>query len=146
MHHFYKPVGLLLGALMVLSACEDSADSDPASRWGAAGTEWSAQQIRVLEQGRRLYLQKCAACHLASGEGQATLGAPSLRGSAIVAGPVAGHIRMVLEGRAGRNMPAFAQLLDDAQAAAVISYERNAWGNHSGELVTADAVRAQRVN
>ena len=42
---------------------------------------------------------------------------------------------MVLHGKAGTAMQAFAVQLNPAQLAAVITYERNAWGNDMGDMV-----------
>jgi len=101
---------------------------------------WQAAQIQQLERGQRLYRQKCAACHLASGQVQATLGAPALKGSAVVAGPAEAHIAIVLHGRSNGSMPAFGQSLDARAIADIVSYERNAWGNHDASLVNAEQI------
>ena len=42
------------------------------------------------------------------------------------------------------EMPAFADMLGDADIANIIDYERSAWGNH-GKLVTAKDVAAVRA-
>ena len=105
---------------------------------------WSPEEIRRLERGRALYAQKCAACHLASGEGQVLLGAPALRASGIVTGPVETHIDIVLHGRGAGAMPAFAGALDDGAVADIIGYERNAWGNSDPALLSGDSVRSRR--
>jgi cytochrome c oxidase subunit 2 len=41
-------------------------------------------------------------------------------------------------------MQAFAAQLDDADLAAVITYERNAWGNDKGDMVQPSDVKAAR--
>jgi cytochrome c oxidase subunit 2 len=135
----------LFGAALCLAvvACErQEADTEQASAWDTR--TWTPAEIRQLERGRALYVQKCAACHLRSGEGQVTLGAPALRGSAIVRGPVAVHIDTVLYGRGAGVMPAFAGVLDDRAVADIVSYERNAWGNSDPALVSIDGVRSRR--
>ena len=130
-------------ALLLAAACgqRDSGDGVP-PRWDPSA--WTPAQIQQLESGRRLYAQKCAACHLASGQGQIALGAPSLRGSAVATGPVALHIGIVLNGRGNGAMPAFANALDTRSVADIINYERNAWGNNDPELVTAQQVDDMR--
>ncbi|WP_455234822.1 c-type cytochrome [Thiogranum longum] len=135
----------------LLAACDPREASDVESfdqatamaQWNNAAKTWSDSELRVLEKGRTLYKHNCAACHLVSGEGQSTLGAPPLAGSAVVTGPAASHIRLVLEGRA--SMPPFGTLLDDAEIAALVSYERNAWGNNTARIVTGLQVREQRA-
>ena len=44
----------------------------------------------------------------------------------------------------GTAMPAFATQLDDADIAAVITHERNAWGNNMGDLVQPAQIKAAR--
>jgi cytochrome c oxidase subunit 2 len=65
---------------------------------------------------------------------------PSLVGSPIANGPAEAHIQQTLKGK--NAMPPFAGL-NDAELAAVISYERTSWGNKGG-AVTADQVKSQR--
>ena len=114
-----------------------------AARWDREDRSWGEAELRVLEKGRLLYRRNCAGCHLLSGEGQAAVGAPRLKGSAVVKGPVAAHIDIALQGRS--IMPPFANVLNDEQLAAILSYQRNEWGNNSGELVNAAEAKAQRT-
>jgi cytochrome c oxidase subunit 2 len=45
----------------------------------------------------------------------------------------------------GKNvMPAFGAQLSDVDIAAVITYERNSWGNHTGDVVQPKDVKAAR--
>jgi len=113
-----------------------------AARWDREDRAWNEAELRVLENGRFLYRRNCAGCHLLSGDGQATLGAPPLKGSAVVKGPVAAHIDIALRGRS--IMPPFANVLSDEQLAAVLSYQRNEWGNNSGKIVGITEVSTQR--
>jgi len=135
--------GCAFAVILLFSTGCDRSDSGKAMRprWDAAA--WSPEQIQRLEAGRRLYMQRCAACHQPSGKGQAALGAPALQGSAVVTGPVALHIRIVLNGRGNGAMPAFGTALDTRAIADIISYERNAWGNSDPQLITAIDVEAQ---
>lgn len=96
----------------------------------------------LMLAGEPLYQTHCALCHQANGEGLGPF--PSLIGSPIVIGPVSEHITMVLEGK--NAMPAFAprQDITDAELAAIITYERNAWGNDLGDVVQPDVVVEQR--
>jgi cytochrome c oxidase subunit 2 len=73
---------------------------------------------------------------------------PALEGSKIATGPVEEHIKTVLHGRAtgkfGAQMPSFAAQLSDADAAAIITFERNALGNKAGDVVQPSQVKALR--
>ena len=55
---------------------------------------------------------------------------PALKGGKIAVGPVAGHIDIVLHGKQGTAMQAFGPQLKDEEIAAIITYERNSWGNN----------------
>ena len=60
---------------------------------------------------------------------------PGLKGSAIATGDVAAHLDIVVNGKAGTAMQAFGGQLSEVDLAAIITYERNAWGNSTGDLV-----------
>lgn len=95
----------------------------------------------LMEVGERTYIGHCAACHQPNGEGLP--GAfPALKGSQIALHDKTAHINVVLHGRAGTAMQAFAKQLTLKEIAAVVTYERNAWGNSTGELVQAADVHA----
>jgi cytochrome c oxidase subunit 2 len=101
--------------------------------------EWTTEEL--MARGEELYKANCAACHMAAGQGlPGTF--PALDGSAIVKGPAEGHIDIVLHGK--NLMPAFGEQLTDADIAAVITYERNSWGNKTGDLVQPSDVKAAR--
>lgn len=93
---------------------------------GAANKEWSKGEL--MEKGKAIYGKVCVACHMPQGQGMPPA-FPALKGSKIALGPAAGHIDIVLHGKSGTAMQAFAEQLDDAELAAVVTYERNAWGN-----------------
>ena len=95
--------------------------------------EWSLEEL--MARGEKAYVTACAACHQANGEGMPPM-FPALRGSAIATGPVAAHIDIVVNGKPGTAMAAFGKQLSPVDLAAIITYERNAWGNTVGDMVT----------
>jgi len=104
--------------------------------------DWTLQT--VLSRGGELYAAHCAACHQADGRGDPPL-FPALAGSSIVVSTQADrHISLVMDGVPGTAMQAFAAQLDNEELAAIITYERNAWGNNTGDLVTPADIRALR--
>jgi len=102
--------------------------------------QWQPQEL--VARGEKVY-QACVACHGAKGEGSAAIKAPALAGSKTVNGAKQAHIDTVLNGRPGTAMAAFGAQLSDTDIAAVISYERNSWGNKSGIVQPAE-VKARR--
>lgn len=86
---------------------------------------------QLLTQGEEVYAKNCAGCHGASGEGVATF--PAIVGSAIAQGDIANHLDRVING--GQGMPPFGEQLTPVEAAAVITYQRNAFSNNMGDLI-----------
>lgn len=89
----------------------------------------------LMAKGAEVYAGRCAACHGQNGEGMGTV-FPALKDSAVALGDVAKHIDVVLNGTPGTAMQAFAAQLNDVELAAVVTFERNAWGNDTGDTVT----------
>jgi len=52
-----------------------------------------------------------------------------------VNGPKAAHINIVTNGKPGTAMAAFGKQMSDTDIAAVITYERNAWSNKTGDVI-----------
>ena len=69
---------------------------------------------------------------------------PGLVKSPIILGDVAAHNDIVLNGKPGTAMQAFGAQLSDVDIAAVVTYERNAWGNDTGDVVQPSAIKALR--
>jgi cytochrome c oxidase subunit 2 len=103
------------------------------------GKEWS--QAELMAEGEKVYLQTCAACHQANGKGLPPA-FPALVDGETTTGPMAGHIDIVINGKAGTAMQAFGAQLNAAEIAAVITYERNAWGNNKGDSVQPSEIHA----
>jgi cytochrome c oxidase subunit 2 len=87
----------------------------------------------LMTEGAAVYSTYCSSCHMPNGKGVPPV-FPALDGSAIATGPVAGHLEIVLNGKTGTAMQAFGKQLDAAQIAAVVHYERHAWGNKAGDV------------
>ena len=106
---------------------------DPAKKYALA---------ELKERGQKVYDANCVACHQATGKGLAPA-FPALDGSKIATGPIAEHVGIVLNGKAGTAMAAFKQL-SDTEIAAVVTFERNNWGNAVGDMVQPSDIRAAR--
>jgi len=97
----------------------------------------------MMTRGEQVHLANCAACHQANGAG--IPGAfPAINGSKVASGPIEDHVRLVMNGRPGTAMAAFADQLSDADIAAVITYQRNAWDNKSGDMAQPVEIAALR--
>lgn len=106
----------------------------------SADKTWSMAEL--MEKGQGLYNTKCAACHQITGLGLPPA-FPALKGSKIATGPIADHLKIVLNGKQGTAMQAWGSLTD-LEIAAIVTYERNAWDNNTGDIVQPTAVKAAR--
>ncbi len=126
--------GALLGAVAPLAAADAAADMSAA-----------------MTRGQALYLANCSLCHGATGDGVANT-YPPLAKSDWLAAHRSGAIRAIVGGLTEEitvngkkfhgQMPPV--MLDDAQAADVLTFVVNSWGN-TGGLVIADNVAAVRA-
>jgi cytochrome c oxidase subunit 2 len=110
-------------------------DQRAAAQAEAAAALGNFSHEELMAKGAEVYARSCAACHGGQGEGMGSV-FPALAGSAIATGDMAAHIDIVLKGKSGTAMQAFGVQLSEVDLAAVITYERNAWGNDTGDTVT----------
>ena len=106
----------------------------------AADAALAAQALSVddlMARGEDVYNSSCLACHGANGEGG--LG-NAIAGSAIAMGGLDSHLNVIVNGVAGSAMQAFGAQLSDVDVAAVTTYQRNAFGNNTGDVVQASDV------
>jgi cytochrome c oxidase subunit 2 len=107
---------------------------------------WTIDELKT--KGEKVYTANCAVCHQANGKGVPNAFA-ALDGSAVVNGPRADQIHVVLNGqKTGKypsEMPAWKQL-SDTDIAAVITYTRNSWSNKPAENIVqpAEVVAARK--
>lgn len=132
----------------------------PVDEFDAWVTETAAAQAKVKEEeqkllamnmgmdelmalGEEVYNARCAACHQVNGLGLPGV-FPALAGQGISADPerLLDHLNIVIHGKQGTAMQAFGAQLGLKELAAVITYERNAWGNSTGDAVQASQINA----
>ena len=86
----------------------------------------------LMDRGAVAYQTNCLACHGANGEGG--VGSP-IAGSSVATGDISAHLDIGINGVPGTAMQAFGQQMSDVDMAAVITYQRNAFGNNMGDSV-----------
>ena len=99
----------------------------------------------AMAEGEKVYKKQCLMCHQANGEG--VPGAfPALAGSeiAVKSEYTLEHLYRIIYGK--NLMPKFGDQLSDLEIAAVTTYERNAWGNDTGDLIQPKEVAEARKN
>ncbi|MDN3611993.1 cytochrome c oxidase subunit II [Vibrio ostreicida] len=111
----------------------------------AASLTATLSKQELMAQGESVYVDRCSVCHQVSGAG--IPGAfPAITGSKVATGAVSDHIDIVVNGRSGTAMQAFANQLTDREIAAVVTYQRNGLGNSVGDVVQAADVNAFKAS
>lgn len=110
-----------------------------AKQEAAASLTASLSMDELMSIGEQVYQDRCAVCHQISGAG--IPGAfPAITGSKVATGAVNEHVDIIVNGRTGTAMQAFASQLTDKEIAAVVTYQRNGLGNNVGDSVQASDV------
>jgi cytochrome c oxidase subunit II len=125
-----------------LAAQQAKGKAASATAAAAGAKTYTLDELKA--EGETVYGRSCVACHQASGQGlPGTF--PALAHGPIATGPIAGHIDIVLNGsKKNPAMAAWKDQLSDVDLAAVITYERNAFGNDTGDVVQPAAIAAAR--
>lgn len=118
----------------------------------------------LMKHGESIFASRCASCHQAAGKGMPGLFPPLIEGETfnnpdtlrrleergfakdgkIVMGPKDKHLEIVMHGIPNSAMQALGQQMSDLDVAAVITYERNSWGNKTGDALQPPEVAAAR--
>jgi len=139
--HGFMPIVLIAKTEEDYAAWVEEQQGAAAAAAGAATQTLTMDEL--MAKGEAAYNTNCAACHQANGAGIPGV-FPAIAGSAIATGDVAAHIDIVVNGKAGTAMQAFGEQLNAVDLAAIITYERNAYGNSTGDMVQpADVVAAK---
>jgi len=108
---------------------------------GKADASKTFAMEELMSKGEEVYNSNCAACHMPNGEGMPGT-FPAIKGSAVATGPLDQHVNVVLKGK--NAMPAFDDMLDDVSLAAVITFQRNAFGNNKGDSIQPSEIQAHK--
>ncbi len=120
-------------------------ESKPAA---AGSSDPASTPTAVLALGKTTYANRCAMCHQPDGTGMPPAYPPLANNPSILMDVAVNPLRMVLNGGyppettdnpRPYGMPPFAQVLSDAEVAAVVTYIRLAWGNRGTPVTPRDA-------
>jgi mono/diheme cytochrome c family protein len=109
--------------------------------------------VAALRAGEAIYVDTCAACHRADGEGTPRFFPPLKGDASLQARDPATVVRIILAGTRSvptpgkptpLAMPGFAWKLDDEQIASVASYIRNNWENAAPAVSAAQVGKLRR--
>ena len=103
--------------------------------------EWTIEELVPMGEG--VFIEHCATCHERDGQGQGSK-YPALADSEIATGEIEDHLDRVMNGKVDTEMQAWAPQLSDLEIAAVMTYERNAWSNNTGQIIQPMTVYTAR--
>ncbi len=139
--HAFMPIHVV-----VLSATDYTAWVDKQKKALAAAADdpkkvW--EMAPLMARGEKVYLANCAVCHKPDGKGAGPV--KPLDASPVVNDKdINAQILTVLHGRLNGAMPAWQGKLSETEIAAAITYTKNSWSNHTGQLVEpSDVVAAE---
>jgi cytochrome c oxidase subunit 2 len=137
--HAFMPIVVRVVSEADYTAWVDGKKKEMAALADDPSKVWTIDELKT--KGEKIYAQNCAVCHQANGKGVPGSFA-ALDGSAIVNGPKAEQVKVLLNGlKSGKfaaEMPAFKQL-SDSDIASVITYTRNSWSNKAAENIVQPA-------
>ena len=129
--HGFMPVVLHAVEQAEYDAWYASEQQSYAERAAMMSQTFTEDELMVM--GEEVYTKFCTVCHQPNGKGIPPV-YPALDGGAVTTGPRDEHIKIVFDGKAGSAMQAFGQQLNAAEIAAVVHYERHAWGNNTDDV------------
>ena len=129
-YHGFMPVVVHAVSREEFDAWMGSKRADKAAQVAASAVDLSLDEL--MTRGESVYNSQCLACHGAQGEGGV---GKAIAGSAIALGDVGAHLDVGIKGVAGTAMQAYGSQLSDVDMAAVITYQRNAFGNNTGDVI-----------
>lgn len=132
--HAFMPIVVRVVSDADYTAWVDAKKKEMAAKADDPSKVWTVDELK--QRGESVYAANCVACHQANGKGVPGAFA-ALDGSAMVNGPKADQINILLNGKAG--MPAWKATLSDTEIAAVITYTRNSWSNKAAENIVQPA-------
>lgn len=135
--HGFMPV--VVDVVSKADYAEWVAEKQAAAAAEAASATKTWSKADLMAKGKTVYDTSCAGCHKADGSGMPPI-FPAMKDSPVANGPAADHMNIVINGKGG--MPLF-KMLGDSDLAAVITYERNAFGN-TGSVVQPSDVKSAR--
>jgi cytochrome c oxidase, subunit II len=144
--HGYMPIVVEVKSEQDYAAWVGDQKKKLASAAGDVNKTWDIKDLTA--RGEKVYAANCVACHQANGKGLPPA-FPPLDGSKVATGPKVAHISTVLNGvtRDGKPtaMIAWKGTLSDVDIASVVTYERNSWGNHTGEAIQPAEVTSAKA-
>jgi len=103
--------------------------------------QWTHEEL--VAKGAGVYQANCMSCHQKQGQGIPGM-FPAIAGSDVATGNIDNHVDTIVHGVVGTAMQGFSSRLSDVELAAVITYQRNAFGNETGDTLQPSHMQSLR--
>jgi len=138
--HAYMPIHVKVLSQADYAKWVDGEKKKMAAKADDPNKVWT--QPDLMARGEKVYAANCAVCHRPDGKGAGPIkpldGSPKVLDADKLV-----QVKVVLTGQNNGAMPSWKQL-SDTEIAAVITYTKNNWGNHTGQVVQPSEVLAAR--
>jgi len=136
--HGFMPITVVAKSPADYKAWVKAQKADQEAEKVAAGKDWTMSDL--MAKGEKVYNASCAACHQPDGKGIPG-SFPPIKDSPVATGEIDKHMDIVVNGVDGTAMQAFGPQLSKVELAAVITYQRNAFGNDTGDKVQPSDIK-----
>jgi len=141
--HAYMPIHVVVMAPKDYTAWVDKQRKALAALADDPKKVWEMGPL--MARGEKVYLANCAVCHKPDGSGAGPV-KPLDKSPVVLNADKNEQILTVLHGRLNGAMPAWQGKLSETEIAAAITYTKNSWSNHTGQLVEpSDVVAAEAI-
>jgi cytochrome c oxidase subunit II len=138
--HAYMPIHVKVVSQADYTAWVAGKKAEMAAKADDPTKVWELADLSA--RGEKIYNSNCAACHQPNGKGAGAV--KPLDGAAVVLdADKTKQIAVLLKGQNNGLMPSWKQL-SDTELAAVITFTKNHWSNHTGQVVQPSDVVAAR--
>jgi len=139
--HAYMPIQVKVVSAADYTAWVDAQKKEIAAKADDPNKVWTLDAL--MARGEKVYAANCAVCHKPDGKGAGPV-KPLDASPVVLSENHLDQITTVLNGRLDKGMPSWKAVLGDTDLAAVITYTKNSWSNHTGQLVQPAEVLAAR--
>jgi cytochrome c oxidase subunit 2 len=139
--HAFMPIHVVVLSQPDYTAWVDKQKKELAAKADDPKKVWDMPAL--VARGEKVYNTNCAVCHRPDGKGAGPV--KPLDGSPVVNNPDKNaQLDVVLHGRLNGAMPAWQGKLSETEIAAAVTYTKNSWSNHTGQVVQpADVLAAE---
>ncbi len=135
--HGFMPIVVIAMEQADYDKWVDEQKSTAAAQANAADREWTKEDL--ISKGETVYANNCSSCHMPDGSGMPGT-FPAITGSPVVTGDMDVQVEIMLNGKG--MMPAFGQMLNAVDFAAVATFIRNGLGNSVGDSIQPSAIKS----